>query len=315
MTDSAALRRAYPPSAAIDMQPLRDGWPVRRFIWPPDVTVAGSILFAGGRGDIFEKYLETFAHWHDRGWHVTAFDWRGQGGSGRLGADPRLGHIDRFATWIDDLAEETAAWRARTSGPHVAIGHSMGGHLLLRGLAEGRLDLDAAVLVAPMLGFETAGVPLPIAAAAVRIAARLAPTRFAWKSNERPASANASRQQFLTGDAERYADELWWKREHPELDLGPPSLNWLAEANASCRLLAAPGTLERIGTPILILGTWGDRLVSPAAIAAAATRLGNGDLMMFDRDVGHEILRERDGPRGAALARIDAFLDRVKGAA
>ena len=48
-----------------------------------------------GRGDAYEKYLETFEHWRLRGWSVTAADWRGQAGSGRLGSggeepiDPR----------------------------------------------------------------------------------------------------------------------------------------------------------------------------------------------------------------------------------
>ena len=37
------------------------------------------MLFAGGRSDFIEKYLESYAHWHRAGWDVTAFDWRGQG--------------------------------------------------------------------------------------------------------------------------------------------------------------------------------------------------------------------------------------------
>lgn len=190
----------------------------------------------------------------------------------------------------------------------------MGGHLILRALAEKRIAADAAVLVAPMLGFETGVLPLSLAASFVNAAARLAPERSAWKVNERPASARISRQSFLTHDAERYADEIWWKSEKPELALGPPSLRWLAQAYASCVALEAPGKIEHIATPTLILGTEGDRLVSPGAIPRFAARLPKARLRMFDKSVAHEILRERDGPRDEALAEIDRFFDEVSAA-
>jgi lysophospholipase len=305
-------RRKYPGDSTLDSVAAPDGWPLRRFRWPAESEPAGSILFQGGRGDIIEKYLEAFAHWHARGWDVTAFDWRGQGGSGRLSANATVGHANSFARWVDDLAAFVKDWSAMTPGPHVVIGHSMGGHLILRALSERRIRPDAAVLIAPMLGFETGRVPLPLAAGLVRMASALAPERPAWKTNERPAPAGASRQQFLTSDSARYEDEIWWKREKPELGLGPPSLKWLEQAYSSCVALAAPGTVEHIRTPMLILGTRGDRLVSPAAIPRFAERIPSARLKMFDESVAHEILRERDGPRDEALAEIDALLDAAK---
>ena len=65
-----------------------DGFPVRRLDWPgPDGAGRGALLFMPGRGDAYEKYLETFEHWRRRGWRVSSADWRGQAGSGRLGND------------------------------------------------------------------------------------------------------------------------------------------------------------------------------------------------------------------------------------
>src|SRR3546814_10780348 len=59
----ADFRRRLPDGAIVDHWTAADGWPLRRFDWPGDPPSArGSILFQGGRGDIFEKYLETFAH-------------------------------------------------------------------------------------------------------------------------------------------------------------------------------------------------------------------------------------------------------------
>jgi lysophospholipase len=133
-------RRAIPAGARIDHWTAPDGWKHRLFDWPAEGQAArGSILFQGGRGDIFEKYLETFAHWHAAGWNVTSFDWRGQGGSGRLTAAKNCGHIEDYGDYIRDLTDFWAGWKSANPGPHVAMGHSMGGHLVLRALVEGAI--------------------------------------------------------------------------------------------------------------------------------------------------------------------------------
>ena len=296
----------------LDFVSMRDDWPLRRFAWPAAGKPTGSILFQGGRGDIIEKYLEVFEHWHRQGWNVSAFDWRGQGGSGRLTANPRVGHCNDFGVWIDDLTEFASGWEEQTPGPHVVIGHSMGGHLVLRALAEERIAPDGAVLVSPMLGFETGPLPLDLLAWLVRQLARLWPEHVAWRTNERPTHPWASRQKMLTSDKDRYEDELWWKREKPELELGPPSLKWLEQAYGSALALEKSPAIAAIMIPVLILGTWGDKLVSPVAIARMASRLPDAELKMFDKSVAHEILRERDVPRDEAIALIDAHLARVR---
>jgi lysophospholipase len=313
MIDHAFARRAVPAGATVGHVLLRDGWQLRALDWPqPGTNARGSILFQGGRGDFFEKYLETFAHWHAQGWHVSAFDWRGQGGSGRLSKNPNVGHCDDFAQWIDDLSEVWIDWRKDSPGPHVVLGHSMGGHLVLRALVEHRIDPDAAIAIAPMMGFAASPLPQPIATVFARWLAKLrGPDKFAWPVNERPSSPWASRQKLLTHDDSRYADELWWHGERPDLKLGPPSWPWVNAANESMASTAADGAAEGIALPVLIVGTEGDRLVSEEAINRFASRLPNGTLKMFGKDVAHEILRERDGPRGEALAVIEAFLDRV----
>ncbi|WP_293882207.1 alpha/beta fold hydrolase [Sphingomonas sp.] len=303
-------RRRIPADASITMTPGRDGWPLRTYFQPARGTVCGSILWLGGRGDIFEKYLESFDAWTQAGRSVTSFDWRGQGGSGRLGINPRIGHVDDFATWIDDLAAFYDDWRLRTPGPHFVFGHSMGGHLLLRALSERCIDPVAAVLSAPMLGFESGPIPFAMAAAMARLLARVTTSRnAAWKSNEKPSLPGASRQDYLTHDPDRYADELWWKQQNPELVLGPPSWSWLAAAFRSIAGLRQPDAVEHIAVPILILGTDGDQLVSPSAIRAFAARLTDAKLVMLGKDAAHEILRERDGPRNCMLAAIAEFLD------
>ena len=236
---------------------------MRRIDWLiPRGACRGSLLFLPGRGDAYEKYLETLDHWHRLGWRVTAADWRGQAGSGRLGNDPVTGHVDDFATWIADLRALWADWKRSTPGPHVLVGHSMGGHLVLRALAEQAVDPDAAVLSAPMLGFIANGVPTGIMHALTRMMARLGDRRRpAWKWSEKPGEVPASRIALLTHDEDRYADELWWREHRPELAMGPGSWGWVDQAYRSMRGLEMPGALERITLPVLIVATNADKLV------------------------------------------------------
>ena len=77
----------------------------------------------------------------------------------------------------------------------------MGGHLLLRTLVERRPALDAAVLVAPMLGVNSAPIPAWLAPAVADTMCRLgwrdaADVEDADRRCSRPGS---QRQRILTG--------------------------------------------------------------------------------------------------------------------
>jgi lysophospholipase len=300
-------RRAVPAEAKLSTWTASDGWRLRRIDWaqPKATKARGSLLFAGGRGDFIEKYLEIQNHWFARGWNVTAFDWRGQGGS-RAGVEGAA--ADSFDAMVGDLTDLAADWRGAFAGPHVAVGHSMGGHLLLRTLVEHALAVDAAVLVAPMIAINSAPIP-PLAAMAtanVMNAIGLG-THPAWHQATTPAPAGSLRQSILTGCPERYEDELWWWQREPGYNLGAPTWAWLKAAYDSGAHFA-DALLATVEPPILLVGTDSDRLVSPGAIRRAARGLLHAELLMFPKS-GHEILRERDEIRLAALARIDAFFD------
>ncbi|WP_010542610.1 alpha/beta fold hydrolase [Sphingomonas elodea] len=305
MAVSRNVSRQIPADARVDRWPAPDGWMLRRFHWP-SAGGRGSILFQTGRGDVFEKYLESFAHWHARGWTVSAFDWRGQGGSGRLTPRGDCGHIGDFAAYIGDLRAFVDAWKAETPGPHVVMGHSMGGHLVLRGLVDRAIAPDAAVLIAPMLGVRSAlGRMAPTMA---RLLAGLGDKRRpAWKGNEKPYTTE-TRANLLTHDPDRYADELWWQAQDPALLTGAPSWQWLVEAFRSMAELEA-GPIEAVRTPLLLLVADADGLVDPRAALRIAPRLPDAELLRFGPESAHEILREADPVRSRALGAIDGFLE------
>lgn len=312
--DPQTCRRAFPDGSAIGRWAAADGWSLRTLRFPLPREARGSILFMGGRGDHFEKYLESFAQWTNAGWCVESFDWRGQGGSGRMGSDPVVGHADDFRVWVGDLDQYFTAWRARTPGPHFLIGHSMGGHLLLRALADGAIVPDGAVLSAPMLGF-TAPYPDRLGFWIAQMMVRLTqPDHRAWKLSEKPGSPPAARQGLLTHDAARYADEQFWRTAHPDLAIGPASWQWVAAAYASFLHLAASGGVDRIACPVLGLVAGHDLLVSARRARALLARLPHGQIHVYGREAAHELLREADGVRDDVMARISTFMEGVSGA-
>lgn len=308
MDSAASLRRSHPPGAAFTVWRAPDGWAHRRMDWlqPEGRAVRGSLIFAGGRGDFIEKYLEVHAHWHSAGWNLTAFDWRGQGGSR---GDIVGGNLESFDILIDDMTALIEDIQSSGPRPCVAVGHSMGGHLLLRTLVDRKPGLDAAVLVAPMILVNSAPFPrwaAPGIARAMCLAGLGA--RPVWKAPPAVSRPGSRRQYFLTGCADRYSDELWWWEKEPGFNLGAPSWSWMRAAYRSAALAFAPARLARVDVPVLVLGTERDRLVSPAEIRRVASQLPRAELEMF-ADSGHEILRETDPIRIEALARIDSFLD------
>ncbi len=322
MTAAKIDRRALPPGAQESIWIAADGQAIRRIDLGINVGgddnchPRGALLFVPGRGDCYEKYIESLTEWQARGWQVTGLDWRGQAGSGRTGRDDRTGHIDDFATWVADLAAFWAMWQAQTPAPHVLVAHSMGGHLGLRAVAEGQVLPDALVLSVPMLGMAVLGIPVQgLAHAALHELARLIAglsdrRRPAWAENEKPGYQH-ERMLLLTHDATRYADEAWWRVRRPELVMGPPSWGWMERALASIRLIEQPGRLEAVTVPVLLIGARADELVSYRAVARAADRLPHGELLSFGSESAHEVLREVDAVRDVAMAGIDEFLDRV----
>ena len=300
-------RRAHPPGARFFDWRAPDGWLYRRMDWPqPEGTAPrGTLLFAGGRGDFIEKYLEAMAHWHAQGWHIASFDWRGQGASR---GDSIGGHLDSLDLLVDDFAALAADVRGQGEGrgPFVTVAHSMGGHVLLRSLAERRVEADAAVLVAPMLMINSAPVPPWAAWWSASALSWMGWSRApAWRESDE-AERPRSRQKFLTSCPDRFEDELFWWRAEPRYKIGAPSWGWIDAAFRSCATLT-DSKLKALNMPILFVATEADRLVAASAIRRAADLIPGARLKMF-ADAAHEILRESDKVRLEALAAIDTFL-------
>lgn len=301
-------RRARPEWLEIDHWIAPDGWRMRRFRVSSDhAAPRGNLIFQTGRADFIEKYIESFDHWRRHGWAIEGFDWRGQGGSGRVLKDSRIGHAPPYETMVADLAAYCREWQERTMGPHILIGHSMGGHLVLKTLAANDLAVDGAVLLSPMLGLNTGLIGERIGRLVARLLCWIGWTeRQAWAEDGNKGSGH--RQRNLTHSEARYEDELWWRGQESMLDVGPPTWGWLRDSWSSISDLLHPGILERVRTPILMLCARKDPLVMTSTTKLVAHRLPNARLIC-NPDASHELLREVDPIRTWALAEIDSFID------
>lgn len=306
VADALARRRSLPPGAHWETLAI-DGWPVRSVRWPgAGAASAGSILFVGGRADFIEKYSEAYWSWRDCGYAVATFDWRGQGKSGRLGGDPHKGHGD-FDRWLDDL-RAIVGWFERTlPPPHYFVAHSMGGHLMLRYLADGGRAFRRGVLLAPMLGIGLVRSTLMRRLADLMSRFGLARRYALFQRGYGDWQLSRRRQALLTGCDDRFADRHWWIEGDPELALGGVTYGWLAGAYRSIDALLAPGVIERIDLPLLLIAGELERLVDSAAIRAAAARLPRARLEIIAGG-RHELLREVDPVRTELHAQIRAFL-------
>jgi lysophospholipase len=272
----------------------------------------GTVLILSGRGEFIEKYASLMHELGSWGLACAKLDWRGQGGSGRLIGHPRKGHVGDFAHYLDDL--ELLLRRLATERlpePRLVIAHSMGGHIALRAMGEGRLQVKAAVLVAPM--FDIRFEPLPrwfvrsVAASAVR-----------WGLAERYAPGQGDSDPRLcrfpgnpiTGDRERFMAWQALLAEHTELRLGGVTFGWLDAALRSIELTRSPAFLRRIDTPLLIAKAGAERIVSNGAIDEFVRHLPDARVLVYP-DAAHDLFWEGPAIREPLMREIRRFLARV----
>ena len=125
--------------------------PLALFDWAmPASKPLGTVLLVHGLGEHAGRYGEVAAHLHQWGFAVRAYDQQGHGQSeGARGDMLRPGSLQAdLCRVIDDTRQ-----RPNLVGtPLILLGHSMGGLVVARTLAEQLRPVDAAVLSSPALG-------------------------------------------------------------------------------------------------------------------------------------------------------------------
>jgi alpha-beta hydrolase superfamily lysophospholipase len=255
-----------------------DGLKLRLQRWPAIVpagaAVHGTVQIVHGLGEHIGRYAELAASLNRRGWNVAGHDLRGHGRS----QGPR-GGIKDAASHLDDLSRVIDGLR---SGPrHVLLGHSMGGLIAARFVAEGleprpaswARELDGLVLSSPALD------------AGLSVAQRLL---LAVLGTLAPGLrlGNGLNPDWISRDPEvvrRYVDD---PLVHPQVT--PRVVRFIVDAGRQV-LHAAP----RWRLPTLLLWAGADRCVRPRGSAdfAAAAPPAAVRSQVFP-ELAHEIFNE-----------------------
>ena len=199
----------------------------------------GTVCLFGGRAEFIEKYFEVIADLRRRGFAVATMDWRGQGGSQRMLANPRKGYVRGFWEYDRDLIRFMKdIVLPDCPPPFIGLGHSMGGNILLRNATMPGLWFERIVLTAPMIAIsESCLGTTPSRARGLRggcLAVR-AVDRLCGRRLRRLVSDQKFEGNCLTSDYERWVRNKAVLDLAPALGLGSPTVGWLKAALRSCR--------------------------------------------------------------------------------
>jgi lysophospholipase len=276
--------------------------------WRPTVRrLAGTILLIQGRSEFVEKYAETVAAFRRRGFHVVAFDLRGQGGSDRLLPDPGKGHVDDFTDYVTDIDTMVATVLADLPQPHFAVAHSMGAAALLLSMDRGVRQFERVALLSPLCGLAALRLPGLAAAVAAALDFVALGDRYVPGGGGTPLSTRPFPDNKLTSDPVRYGRIASILAAAPQLSIGDPTVRWTQAMFQTFGRFADRDFGRRIATPSLMIIAGADPLCSAPAAEALALRIRGCEPVVIP-GAKHELLLERDSIRDQVFAALDAFL-------
>lgn len=262
----------------------------------------GSIIIYPGRTEFIEKYFETIIDLSERGFNVLISDPRGQGLSSRLLDDPLKSYVRDFQDYADDLGSLVETFTPLLPKPHILMGHSMGGCVVLQSVISGTTNPAAVVCSAPMLGLFDLDSPLMLA---VRVLNRLGLSKHELPMQKgKEGLPVAFEGNKLTSDRGRY--DIWaaYFRTVEKLRVGPPTYGWICAAQRSMNFVNKQA--DKVKVPHLIIAAGGDPIVDPASNAEFARR--SGAVFHNVKGAKHELFLEADEYRDEFLSHLDHFL-------
>ncbi len=244
-----------------------DGTPLRVLTWAADGDVRGLVILVHGLGEHVGRYDPIAAALNGIGLTFVGGDHRGHGRSGGL-----RGHVDGYDEYTADV--ECVVKHARgTVGdelPWFVLGHSMGGLITVRYLADARrVQPAAAILSNPQLGL--AFDPPKIKVAAGRLLSRILPKlRLDSELDVNAISRDPS-------EVKKYVDD---PLVHSKI-----STRWYTSMSTALDEARASG--PSIAVPSLWILSGGDRICSAAAAKTVQQQVSGSQLLELP-DAFHE---------------------------
>ena len=286
----------------------KDGVNLRFARWHPPPGRKGTVCLFPGRAEFIEKYFETVRELRARGFAVATLDWRGQGLSDRPLDDPRKGHVGDFSEYeldLDVFMNEVVL--PDCPPPIFAIGHSMGGSVMMNIAKKGSRWFDRIVLSAPMI--ELAGMwgstLYKTSAKLLRLAGM--GTSYIPGGDGTSRSSGPYIGNLFTSDPVRHARAKAVLEAEPALGIGSPTVAWANAAYRTIANFADTNFPSKVRQPLMLIAAGRDNIVSTAAIEDFAVRLRAGSHLIVAGS-RHELMMEQDRYRVQFWAAFDAFV-------
>lgn len=295
-----------PPEAYGYWLTTKDNLSIRVGHWPAKLG-RGTIFLCPGRTEYIEKYGKAARRLVQNGYGVLAIDWRGQGLSERLHKDTLLGHVSEFSEYQVDL-DTVMQWAAQGNAPKpwYILGHSMGGCIGLRALHKNDSFLSAA-FTGPMWGINV----VTLTQTAARLVAKTGTlmglgTAYTPSTKAESYCATADfKGNTLTNDRDMWEYMRRHMSQHPDLQLGGPSLQWFHRALRETRQLSHMPSPPQ---PCLCFLGSDEQVVDVPRIKDRMAAWPNGRLVIIDPGK-HEVLMEAPRVHNDILDQISAHFD------
>jgi acylglycerol lipase len=249
---------------------LREDPPhVHGYAWRRAEPAASLILLHG-----FQSHAQWFAEagglLNDRGFSVYALDRRGSGSS-----PGERGHIERYAEWLDEVADVVDHARNETPGASVhLVGHCFGANIAMGAVLTQRIEAASIVMLTPGL-YVRPNYPLPQMA---RIAFRaLTGSHAQFPAPQQP--------EHFSHDA----DLVDWIRNDA---LGAKCMTGSCLLQVGKLLRLARRGAGRLPVPVLVLEAQHDRISDNARNRAALDKALGDRCRWITFDAEHFLLAE-----------------------
>lgn len=264
----------------------------------------GTVVLVTGWSELIEKYFETVDDLRARRLNVAMMDWRGQGLSDRKSVE-QSNWSGYFETLRNDLRYFTENHvKSKFPGPYILMTHSMGGMAGLMLLASGYPAFERAVLCAPM----TRLFREPQNRVTHLAAALMSAIGFAGKQVARGKDhADVFEGNIFTSDETRHARFRDLRLALGESSNDAPTYGWVNAAMKASAAIHAPGALDGVETPTLIISAGEEKQID----ASDHERIADANPNIKHETISgglHEIMMERDDLRATYFEAFDAFV-------
>jgi len=274
---------------------------------PAATTTAPSIVFCPGRTEFVEKYLETVADWVQKGHAVLVLDPRGQGLSDRLTTKRNRSFVHTFDQHVSDLVHVVQEFQSRLPQPHIAMGHSMGGTVVLQCVAKQLWTPAAVVCTSPMLSLLDLQSPwlrgLLCTGASIGLAKKKLPNSKRRLSTEFDGNR-------ITQDPVRHA--RWTELQQNEaLFSRYLTFGWIRAALRGIRTCRKGVQQQQLRVPTLLIAAGDDRIVDTRQTVELCRKATMVECKVVP-GAQHELLLEQDVYRNQTLQYIDDFVASIR---